>query len=70
MSETKLMNIDPKEYETLLNDRKFAHKIRTQRKMATAKRNAELMIYKIKAKKKGISVSSDEIDKYLIVNKK
>ena len=69
MAESLTINKDSKEYEALLTDRKFAQKIREQRKENTAKRNAKLMLYKQKAESKGITVSDDEVTKYMNDNK-
>ena len=69
MAESSTINKDSKEYELLLKDRTFAHKIREQRKMNTSKRNARLMLFKQKAESKGIKVSDSEVEKYLSDNK-
>ncbi len=69
MDKPNVLSKDSKEYELLLKDQTFAHKIREQRKLNTSKRNAKLMIYKLKAESKGITVTDSEIDKYMSENK-
>ena len=50
--------------ELLKNEREL-QKIKTRQKNAWKRRNARLMIFKQKAESKGLTVTEEEIDKYL-----
>ena len=59
------VKIDQKELDRLLERDKSLTKKENKQRDSWRRRNAELMIFKVKGVDKGIKVSKEEIDEYL-----